>query len=218
MSATIVADETLALCCPKFGVVNFPGAGYAGRITLLDIGLPAAALEESGLRDVWVTDDVAASLLPVRPLNSHKGTFGHLLIIAGSRNFVGAAYLAAQGAHRSGAGLVTLAAPESVYRFAATRLTETIHLPLPEDADGRIDVSAVENIRERIGSYSALAIGCGMGASDGAAAFLENLLLEGDQLLSLPKVIDADGLNNLSSVRGLEQPPKGPSRIDSPPG
>ena len=217
-AATILADETLALCCPKFGVVNFPGAGYAGRITLLDIGLPAAALERSGLRDVWVTDDAAASLLPARPLNSHKGTFGHLLIIAGSRNFVGAAYLAAQGAHRSGAGLVTLAAPESVYRFAATRLTETIHLPLPEDADGRIDVSAVENIRERIGGYSALAIGCGMGASAGAAAFLENLLLEGDQLLSLPKVIDADGLNNLSRCGDWSNRLTGPAVLTPHPG
>lgn len=197
--ATIVADETLALCCPKIGIAHFPGAGFAGRINVLDIGLPSAVLPSAGLACEWATRSLAQSLLPDRPLNSHKGTFGHLLVVAGSRNFVGAASLAAQGAHRVGTGLVTLAAPQSVYRMAAARLTETIHLPLPEDNDGRIYPSAAEALHQRMASYSALAVGCGMGWSAGTTQFLERLLLPGDDAPMLPMVIDADGLNNLSN-------------------
>ena len=120
---TILADETLTLCHPKYGIASFPGAGCAGRITVLGIGLPHAvsASADAELPTEWMTAESAHPLLPPRPLTSHKGTFGHLLLVAGSRNFVGAASLAARGAHRAGAGLVTLAAPESVYRIVASQ-------------------------------------------------------------------------------------------------
>ena len=200
---TIRADETLALCCPKYGIVNFPGVEYAGCVAILDIGLPPSIAADSGLSTEWMTEASARTLLPARPLNSHKGTFGHLLLVAGSRNFVGAACLAARGAHRAGAGLVTLATPESVYRLAASKLTETIHLPLPEDADGRIDVTAADVVLDRIGAYSAMAVGCGLGWSTGTTAFVERLFLiaDSDENASPTPatVIDADGLNNLSS-------------------
>ena len=215
---TLVADVTLALCFPKFGIANFPGAGYAGRIAVLDVGLPQTVAADFDLPTQWMTRAAAAALLPERPLDSHKGTFGHLLIVAGSRNFVGAAALAAMAAHRVGAGLVTLATPASVYPIVASKLTETIHLPLPEDADGRVDATAADIIKERIASYSALAIGCGLGYSPGAESFIERLLLSSHRHSgedarhssasfrhsgesrnpSLPLVIDADGLNNLA--------------------
>ena len=197
---TLRADETLALCHPKYGIANFPGAGYAGRITVLGIGLPdeVSASADADLPTEWMTPESARALIPARPLTSHKGTFGHLLIVAGSRNFVGAASLAARGAHRAGAGLVTLAAPELVYRIAATRLTETIHLPLPEDPDGRIDATAADVIRERIDNYSAMAVGCGLGWSSGTIALVDRLLLAGEDRPAMPIVIDADGLNSLS--------------------
>ena len=194
----LVADVTLALCYPKFGIANFPGAGYAGRIVVLGIGLPPQTLDGIDLPVEWMSDSAAADLVPARPLDSHKGTYGHLLIVAGSRNFVGASVLAAMAAHRVGAGLVTLATPESVYPIAASKLTETIHLPLPEDADGRVDVAAAEVIKERLGGYSALAVGCGLGLSPGTASFIERLLLADTDLPMPPVVIDADGLNNLA--------------------
>ena len=196
------ADVTLALCYPKVGIANFPGAGHAGRIVVLDVGLHPQAADGVDLRAEWMTDSLAAGLLPSRPADSHKGTYGHLLIVAGSRYFVGAAALAATAAHRVGAGLVTLATPASVYPMLAAKLTETIHLPLPEDPDGRVDVSAARVIRERIGGYSALAVGCGLGWSDGTAEFMEELLLSGDDRPTLPTVIDADGLNSLSGCLG----------------
>lgn len=199
---TIEADETLALHCPKAGIANFPGAGFAGDITVLDIGLPAQRPTDTQLNCEWMTAAAARELLPPRLLTSHKGDFGHLLIVAGSRHYIGAAYLAAQGAHRVGTGLVTLATPESVYRMAAVKLTETIHLPLPEDAEGRIRPTAVaDELRHHIGVYSALAVGCGIGWSAGTTQVIDRLLLNSvgvPSLPSLPAVIDADGLNNLS--------------------
>ena len=195
---TLVADLTLALCYPKFGIANFPGSAYAGRIVVLGIGLPTGALDGIDLPVEWMSDPAAADLLPARPLDSHKGTYGHLLIVAGSRNFVGASVLAAMAAHRVGAGLVTLATPESVYPIAASKLTETIHLPLPEDADGRVDATAAEVIKGRLGGYSALAVGCGLGLSEGTTAFIERLFLVDTDLPMPPVVIDADGLNNLA--------------------
>ena len=195
---TIAADVTLALCYPKLGIANFPGAGRAGRIVVLDVGLHRAAADGMDLPVEWMDTATARDLLPNRRLDSHKGTYGHLLIIAGSRNFVGASALAATAAHRVGAGLVTLATPESVYPIVASKLTETIHLPLPEDGDGRVDASAARLIRERIGGYSALAVGCGLGWSDGTVEFIEQLLLNDGDRPTLPTVIDADGLNCLS--------------------
>lgn len=217
---TINADETLALCHPKYGIANFPGAGCAGRITVLGIGLPpkVSASADADLPTEWMTPELARSLIPTRPLTSHKGTFGHLLIVAGSRNFVGAAALAARGAHRAGAGLVTLAAPESVYRIVASRLTETIHLPLPEDADGRIDPSAAEAIRERIGNYSAMAVGCGLGWSSGTTDLVDRLLLDGEDSPILPIVVDADGLNNLSRCPNWADRLRAPAVLTPHPG
>ena len=178
---TIIADATLALACPKPGIAHFPGAGCAGRITVLDIGIPPAVVDAARLPIHWMDAALASTLLPPRPPDAHKGTFGHLLIIAGSRHYIGAAALAAMAAHRAGAGLVTLATPASIYPIAAARLTETIHLPLPESADGGIAPAAARIIRERLasdrrGAYNALAVGCGMGQSLAAADFLRQLL------------------------------------------
>ena len=209
---TIAADITLALCCPKLGIASFPGASLAGRVEVLEIGLPLDAHGKFDLPVQWMSDSAAADLLPHRPLDSHKGTYGHLLVVAGSRNFVGAAVLAATAAHRAGAGLVTLATPSSVYPIVASKLTETIHLPLPEDSDGRIHADAVDIIAQRVSGYSALAVGCGLGWSSGTTTFIERLLLSGQAGESAlnqhprdggnplpPVVIDADGLNNLAS-------------------
>lgn len=217
---TIVADETLALCHPKYGIANFPGAGFAGRTIVLGIGLPddVSASADCDLPTEWMTPESARSIAPRRPLTSHKGTFGHLLIVAGSRNFVGAASLAARGAHRAGAGLVTLAAPESVYRIAASRLTETIHLPLPEDADGRIDPSAADVIRERVDNYSAMAVGCGLGWSCGTTVLVDRLLLHGEDPPTLPIVVDADGLNNLSRSSNWANRLRAPAVLTPHPG
>jgi NAD(P)H-hydrate epimerase len=206
--AGLTADLTVALGYPKIGLLTFPGAERAGRLQVVDIGLPVGMPEEGTVDVELLTADWVGGQFPVRPLNSHKGTFGHLLVVAGSRNYVGAAFLVAQSAVRVGAGLVTLATPESVYPIVAGKLTEVIHLPLPEDAEGRIHPSAVAVIRPRLAAYDALAVGSGIGRSAGTAEFLEQLLLDyttvdrptDHPLNRLPVVVDADGLNNLSGL------------------
>jgi NAD(P)H-hydrate epimerase len=192
-------DVTVALGYPKVGLLGFPGAEKAGRLEVVGIGIPPGLPEESEIDLELMTQDWVGEHLPVRPLNSHKGTFGHALVVAGSRNYVGAAFLASQAAVRTGTGLTTLASPSGVYPIAASKLTEVIHLPLPEDEEGRFHPEASQALRDRLGRYSVMLVGCGMGSSSGTRDFLEQLLLDASPP-SLPMVIDADGLNNLSRL------------------
>jgi NAD(P)H-hydrate epimerase len=192
-------DITVALGYPKAGLLGFPGAEHAGRLEVAAIGIPSGLAEESEINLDLITPEWTREHLPVRPPNSHKGTFGHTLVVAGSRNYVGAAYLAAQASVRTGAGLTTLASPISVYPIAAGKLTEVIHLPLPEDSKGRIHPEGSQVVRSILERYDVLLAGCGMGWSQGTKDFLEKLLL-GESPPELPMVIDADGLNNLSQI------------------
>ncbi len=208
-------DATLALGYPKAGLLNFPGAERAGRLRVLDIGIPPGLAEERAVDLEMLTPQWAAAQLPPRPPDSHKGTYGHALVIAGSRHYPGAAYLASQASVRTGAGLTTLASPEGVYAVAAAKGAEAIHLPLPPDADGRIDSAGATVIHGAEGRYTAGLVGCGMGQSEETAEFLDRLLFDtefdrwlggyGNRLPELPIVIDADGLNNLSRIGGWSQ-------------
>ena len=205
-------DATLALGYPKTGLLRFPGAERAGRLRVLDIGVPPGLPEEQAVGVEMLTPQWAASHLPPRPLDSHKGTYGHALVVAGSRRYVGAAWLASQASVRTGAGLTTLASPEGVYPIAAAKGAEAIHLPLPQDEHGRIHPSATavilpavhpEPVEGRTAGrrFTAALVGCGMGWSAGTTEFLQRLLRETqDRLAGLPILIDADGLNNLSGI------------------
>ena len=195
------ANVTAALGFPKVGQFRFPGAESVGRLEVLDIGIPEAAAE--GMADELtlelMTAQAATTRLPLRPLDSHKGTFGHALVMGGSRHFVGAAYLASQAAVRVGPGLVTVAAPQGIHAMLASKLSEVIHLPLPEDAEGRLCAASANACRDLLSRYDAVAIGCGMGRSDGGAELLRELLTA-TSARSCPLLIDADGLNNLSTI------------------
>ena len=194
-------DATLALGYPKAGLLQFPGAERVGRLRVLDIGVPEGLAEEREVEVEMLTPQWVASRLRPRPLNSHKGSYGHALVIAGSRQYAGAAWLASQASVRTGAGLTTLASPEGVYPIAAAKGAEAIHLPLPEDSEGRIDPSAVDVIWESGRRFTSVLVGCGMGWSDGTTEFQRRFLSEAYERLGGPTVlIDADGLNNLSSI------------------
>ncbi len=208
-----VVDVTVALGRPKAGLLVFPGAAHVGELEIADIGLPKDLAEDEAINLELLTPGWVGQRLPTRPPNSHKGTFGHALVVAGSSNYVGAAFLASQAAVRVGAGLVTLATPRSVYPIAASKLTEAIHMPLPEDDDGRVTGAGAELIKNNLGRYSATLVGCGLGFSTGTKEFLAELLLSRtptDQPATRPVIIDADGLNNLSQFgdwwRRLAQP------------
>jgi len=145
------------------------------------------------------------SLLPDRDPEGHKGTFGKLLLLCGSRGYTGAAYLAAMGALRCGAGLVFLGVPESVYGIEAVKLNEPVVFPLP-DENGMYHADAAERLRDRLKDMDAVLIGCGMGKSAGTLAVLEMVLKEA----RCPVIVDADGINLLQDhmylLRGRSYP------------
>lgn len=212
-------DTTLALGYPKAGLLRFPGAERVGRLRVLNIGVPPGLPEEQSVDVEMLTPEWAASNLPPRPLDSHKGAYGHALVIAGSRHYVGAAWLASQASVRTGAGLTTLSSPEAVYPIAAAKGAEAIHLPLPEDDAGRIAPSAAAVVRESERRFTAALIGCGMGWSEGTTEFLQRLLRETQgRLAGLPILIDADGLNNLSVIENWPAQVNGPLVLTPHPG
>ena len=216
----VPCDVTLALGYPKVGLLNFPGTEHAGAMRVLDIGVPPELREETEIQLELLERRWVSEHLPQRPLDSHKGTFGHVLVVAGSRNYVGAAHLASQAAVRAGAGLTTLASPESVYPIAAAKGTEPIHLPLPEDGEGRIGAEAARVIHGGTRRYTNIAVGCGLGLSEGTVKFVENLLFRQDDsgLDRLPALVDADGLNNLARIDGWPERREGPMVLTPHPG
>ena len=187
------AERTLTLGFPKGGLFSFPGAERAGHMEVLDIGIPGHLADEVELE--MITSEQVRPVLPRRPLAANKGTFGKLMVVAGSTRYVGAAYLACSGALRVGAGLVTLAVPSGLQTLMAAKLIETTYLPLPDDAP----VEAAKTVRAGVKDYQAMLVGCGLGQSDAAVAFLQALLLA-PRRPAAPLVIDADGLNGLAKV------------------
>jgi len=145
------------------------------------------------------------SLLPDRDPWGHKGTFGKVLLLCGSRGFTGAAYLAAMGALRSGAGLTFLGVPESIYAIEAVKLNEPVVFPLP-DQDGKLSADAIPEILCRLPQMDAVLIGPGLGQSDGTFAAVKAVL----EKAQCPVVLDADGINVMAGhkdiVRGRTAP------------
>ncbi|MFC1921093.1 NAD(P)H-hydrate dehydratase [Chloroflexota bacterium] len=197
--ACLKVDDTVTLAFPKPGLYNLPGLEYAGNVTITDIGIPAYLAED--VTTQLITAERVQKILPKRPLWANKGTFGRVLVVAGSVNYTGAAYLACSGAIRAGAGLVTLATPASLQPVLAAKLIEATWLPLPESEPGFIFPQAAEIIRAEIDNYNVLLIGCGLGQNEAVIEFVNFLLLEGKA--ALPQlVIDADALNILAKTPG----------------
>ncbi len=192
------ADFTVTLGYPKLGLYNFPGAERAGKVIVVDIGIPPELAE--GVKAELITAQWARSVLPVRPRDANKGTFGRVLVVAGSINYIGAAYLACMGAARVGAGLVTLAVPQSLQPILATKLTEVTYIPLPEKETGVVGEKAAVTVLEHLPNYEVLLIGCGLGQRSSVVKFVRSLLLDMLVRQRPHLVIDADGLNILSQV------------------
>lgn len=145
-----------------------------------------------------LTHEDVRNCLPDRDPWGHKGDFGKLLLLCGSRGFTGAAYLAAMGALRSGAGLVYLGVPESIYAIEAVKLNEPVVFPLP-DQDGMLSHHAIPEILDRLPDMDAVLIGPGMGRSEGTFAVTKAVL----EHASCPVVVDADGINVLATHKDI---------------
>ena len=190
------AHRTYTLCRPKLPLALDPAATHAGTVTVLPIGIPDDVVREERSQLDWIDRTTAGRLLPPRPSATHKGDYGHLLAVAGSRGKSGAAVLLARGALRSGVGLVTVATPSSTQELVALQQAEVMTEPLPEIAQGVLASPAAGSVKELLSRRDALAIGPGLGmAPDTVEAVLAIV-----SACEVPVVIDADALNALAAA------------------
>ncbi|MFC2013641.1 NAD(P)H-hydrate dehydratase [Chloroflexota bacterium] len=195
--ASLHADNTITLGFSKPGLFKLPGAARVGKITIADIGIPSHMAEH--ITTEYISSEWVSSALPERPIDANKGTFGRVLVIGGSTNYIGALYLACSGAIRVGAGLVTLAIANSLQPILASKLTEVTYLPLPESRPGTISPEAAKLIQQQFAQYNVIILGCGLGQSQSATSLVRSILFK--SRATLPAlVIDADGLNILAQI------------------
>ncbi len=211
--AAVRAALTVAFGAPKLCHVLPPASDLCGRLVVADIGISRATLEEKARR-LWLAEASDAQLLlPARPLGSHKADFGRLAIVAGSRGKAGAAILAARGALRAGAGLVTVFCAESLEGLVVGGLPEAMTSGLPESGGGL----AARGARALLGAlegFDAAVVGPGLGASDETVRFLE-LVLAGARI---PVVADADALNAFGGRARFFRRRRGPTVLTPHPG
>ncbi|MBE7533716.1 MAG: NAD(P)H-hydrate dehydratase [Chloroflexi bacterium] len=189
----VPADLTVTFAGPKRGHFIFPGAAACGELVVADIGIPAGLPVVQAVNVEMVTAVHAHSLLPPRPKDGHKGSFGKVLIAAGCDRYRGAPVLAAKGAFRAGAGLVALATPDVVRQTAVVALPEATYPPIA--AQKVLPAEAAATLRPTLSHYDALLLGPGLGET--AVEFLSTLLTAPHLP---PLIVDADGLNGLAQL------------------
>lgn len=207
MGVAVKADYTVTFGLPKRGHLLYPGAEYSGVLCIEDIGFPAELLKAERLRVNLIEREDIISLLPERPRYSHKGTYGHVFLVAGSRGKTGAAIMSARACLRTGSGLVTLGIPETLVNIFQSRVTEEMTLPLPDKGNGTLSVRAYEPILEFVKKkVDVLAIGPGISVDDEIKALVKELILNAN----VPMVIDADGINAIAGNTNILKKSKAP--------
>ena len=194
----IDASMTVTLAAPKLPLVLPPGETHAGDVVIADIGIPVDVLEGlDGPHIELLTPEQIRELVEPRAADSHKGDFGRVTIIAGSRGKTGAAHLAGMGALRSGAGLVTVATPGSCLPIVASMAAELMTAPLPESREGCVTAAGVDAILEM--RHDVIACGPGLGRDPAVAAFVRALV----ERSAVPLVLDADAITVLADDPGV---------------
>ncbi len=190
--AAVKADETVTFSLPKPGLWQYPGRSHAGKVTVADIGIPAGAAEMADLTGELLDLSSCGGLLPERPADGHKGTFGKVLIITGSTGMTGAGTLAARAAFKTGCGMVYLAVPGSLSSVYCINIPEAIVMP-QADKNGLLLPENLDELLKLAASMDAVVLGPGLSAKAPVAqwvsVFIENC--------KTPMVIDADALNVL---------------------
>ena len=218
----IPADLTVTMAAGKQGLLKLPAYEFVGDLEIVDIGLPDDLPAMEKVKTEVADEMLVSGLLPERPLDGHKGTFGTALIVAGSANYTGAALLSGKAAYRAGAGLVTMGIPSMLHGALAGQFPEATWALLPHER-GFISREAVKPLMENFERATALLLGPGFGMKDATQDFLKDLLnreadpkkssgrigflqeqetdKEEDSATELPPmVIDADGLKLLAKI------------------
>jgi hydroxyethylthiazole kinase-like uncharacterized protein yjeF len=235
----IPADLTVTMAAVKQGLLKLPAFEYAGEMFVVDIGLPDDLPSLEKVKTEVADEMLVSGLLPERPLDAHKGTFGTALIAAGSANYTGAALLAGKAAYRVGAGLVTMAIPSMLHNALAGQFPEATWSLLPHER-GFISREAAKKLTESFERATALLVGPGFGMEDTTQGFLEDLLTgnsapkkasgrmgflqeqeakkEEATTQFPPIVIDADGLKLLAKLKDWHKQLPAPAVLTPHPG
>jgi len=216
LGRAVRADVTCTFALAKPGQLVHPGAAHVGKLYLLDISIPRPLIDATSFTHHLVGPKLFLDLFSRREQESHKGTYGHLLVVAGSEGKTGAAALAGMAAVRAGAGLVTIGVPRSLNPILEVKLTEAMTLPLPDEegtlASGAVD-AVMEFLTERR-AVNSLVVGPGLSTSRGARETVRSLIRE----VELPMVLDADGINVIDCIPEILKEKKGDVIITPHPG
>ena len=186
----LAADATISFIAAKPGLLTFPAAAYVGELALSPLDIPEDFAPLADIQRTITDANTANALLPPRPIDGHKGTFGKVMVVGGSEKYTGAVALAAEAAYRAGAGLITVAASSQVVETVAGNLREPTYVRLATD-DGGIAASNCAVVKDASDDYDALLIGCGLGRHPATSSFVRDLL--GNDSLP-PLIVDADAL------------------------
>ena len=197
MGAAMKADLTVTFGFPKIGQLIYPGVDHVGKLATIDIGIPDVVADQVPSQSYMAEPEDFISLCRNEKDDIHKGSRGHLLILAGSTGKTGAASLTALGGLRAGAGLVTLGIPESLNPVLENKLTEAMTVPLPETKTGSLSVKAGARIREMMTGKTALVLGPGLTTHHETVTLVKQILKD----CTLQVVVDADGINALAQDR-----------------
>jgi len=189
----VEADYTITLALPKAGLVLSPGCDFVGKLIIGDISIPRSLLEDKKYKTNLIDSILVKKYSKPRRADSHKGTYGHVLVVGGSTGMSGAVIMTASAALRTGAGLVTAAVPESLVPVIESSILEVMSRPLPETRETTISLDALTALQNILGTVSVCAIGPGMSRYMEANAILRFVL----ENSGVPILIDADGLNAL---------------------
>lgn len=190
MGTAIQAAATVTLGLPKWGTLFSPGAVNVGKLTVDGIGIPQVLLDDEDIQQELVDKEMAKTLLIPRAMDVHKGTCGRILVIGGSTGMTGAPSMTSMAALRSGAGIVTLAAAESLNDILEVKLTEVMTLPMPECEKGVLGLEALDKLLEVSRDYHMAVIGPGIGRHEETQKMVREFVKKAE----IPLLIDADAL------------------------
>ena len=200
------ADLTVTFAAPKLCHMFPPASELIGELSVVDIGIPSAVIDAVESTLELITPGECALSLEPRAADTHKGTYGRVLIVAGSPGMAGAAALAARGALRGGAGLVTVGAPDSVFGIIAGLVPEAMVMPYASDRDGQFVLAAKVGLLASAEFSDVIAVGPGIGTSEETQQLVRELVVESPA----PVILDADGLNafagNPEALREVDPP------------